>query len=702
MSTSKDLRAAVRWLLGVPLFVCGVASVAGEESFPDVIATVRVSATAVNEDAQNVAASLSIVEGQELFQRTQPTLGDTLNGLPGVHADTFGAGASRPVIRGQSAPRVEVLSDSGALLDASDISPDHAVTAEPFLIERIEVLRGPATLLYGSGAIGGVVNIIDGKIPTQLPEDGFEGAVAARGVTASREKAAMLKATSQLTEHWVAHVEAVGRDAGDYRVADWHERRVAGSFSESLNGSVGLSWVGDRGYLGLAYTYRDDHYGVPGHSHEYASCHPHGSTLHCGGHDEDTGEEHDHDHDHAHEAVPEIELLSRRVDVRGEIRQPLAGVERIRLRASHTDYRHDELDEGLIATTFRKEGQQARIEVQHDEVFGWGGVFGLQYGRTKFTPRGSEAFLPSTDSESFGVFAVEHFELSPAWHVEAGARHEWQKHRPLDDPRQRPKYSDTATSMSAAAIWEFVPNYFMTFSVARSERVPHAQELYARGIHLATNTYECGLMPHPLTCGGVDNNKPLRMETSNNVEVLLRKLTGSLTFSVGAFLNRVDDYVHARTLDQFESFRLVKYTQQDAEFVGVEGEVTYRFNPLVSATVFGDYVQGQLRNAGGDLPRIPAARYGARVHTQARGYGAELEYYRVQRQNDIAAFETPTPSHNMVNLTLSYRSRSEGGYSVFLRASNLLDETVWNHASFLASSVPLPGRSVSVGAQWSF
>ncbi|AMN47406.1 TonB-dependent receptor [Steroidobacter denitrificans] len=687
-------------MLGVPFTsILASASVAADDAGP-VLETVRVSATALDEDPWNIASSFSIVDGRQLFQRTQATLGDTLAGLPGVHADTFGGGASRPVIRGQSGSRIKLLSDSSSLLDVSDISPDHATTIEPLLIKKAEILRGPATLLYGSGAIGGVVNVLDKKIPDARPENGLEGSMAVRGASAAREKAALVELTAQAGEHLVMHTEGAVRDAGDYRAPALGSPggRIEGTYARAGNAGVGLSWVADSGYLGLAYSYRDEDYGLPGHSHEYEQCHPYGSVLHCGSHDED-GE--DHDHDPEHEAVPRVALLNKRVDLRGEIHEPFAGVERIRLRANHTDYRHHEIEADEISATFLNEGYEVRIEVQHAALLGWRGVSGIQYSNTKSSVIGAEAFIPATKSGTLGLFVVEHYELDGAWHFEAGLRQEWQKYRPSNDSYGRPKFSDSATSLSAAAIWEVAPEYFLTLSTARSERLAHVQELYARGIHLASNTYECGLMPHTLTCGGVQNDAGLKVETSNNVELSLRKSTGDLTFSIGGYYNDVEDYIYARTLDRFEDFRLIKYTQQDARFMGLEVEASYRFGAGISATLFGDYVRAELAG-GGDLPRIPAARHGSRIDLNAGRYRAELEYYRVEAQDDIADYETVTPGYDMLNLSVSYSPRDHTGYSVFLRGSNLLDEQIWNHSSFLANVVPLPGRSLSIGMRLAF
>jgi len=500
---------------------------------------------AIGENPDKIAHPFSVISADDLIARGA-TLGEAVDNLPGVRADTFGGGASRPVIRGQTAPRVKVLSDSSSIIDASDISPDHATTVDPLLGERIEILRGPATLLYGGGAIGGVVNVLDNKIPTAIPENGFNGRVIARGNTVANEKAGAAAINVHLGNGFVAHAEGSYRDADDYRVPKFDERRADGTFSESKNGSVGLSWINDRGYIGLAYSYRDDEYGLPGHSH--VNCDPHGNHMHCSdaGHSHDHGHDHDHDdhddHDqhadeHGHEAPPVVDLTSRRFDLRGEYADPFPGFSRIRFRSTYTDYRHHEIEEGEIATTFRNEGHESRVELQHIPVGALTGVLGLQYGKNKFEATGEEAFMPRVDTTSTGLFVVEHYDVNEQWHFEAGARHDWVKHTPgpftLEggEVLNMQKFDSTATSFSGAAIWTFSPGYALTFSAARSQRLPHAQELYARGVHVATNTVECGIWSDVEGCGGEENFARLQRETSQNVELRLRKTEGDLTFN---------------------------------------------------------------------------------------------------------------------------------------------------------------------------
>ncbi|WP_282295626.1 TonB-dependent receptor [Stenotrophomonas sp. PS02289] len=695
-------RSTLSTAIALGLLASGIAaSVAHAEAAPPSASTLdTIHVTGMAEDASKVASPISVISAERI-QQGGGNLGEVLDGLPGVRVDSFGAGAGRPVIRGQTAPRVKVLSDSSAVLDASDISPDHAVTVDPLLGERIEVLRGPATLLYGGGAIGGVVNVLDNKIPERLPENGLEGRLLVRGNTVADERVGAASITGQVGSHLVLHAEGSYKDADNYRAPDLDESRVDATFSRSKNGSVGASWVTDNGYVGVAYSYREDDYGLPGHNHEYEGCHPHGSALHCGSHDHADGDDHDHDHEHDHEHVAAINLTSKRYDLRGEYRDPFAGISRVRFRANYTDYSHDEIDGEEVTTTFANKGYDSRVELEHVPLGAFTGVFGIQHSDTEFSATGVEAFLPTVDTRSTGVFLVEHVEVNDQWHFELGARHEWLKHQPRNDARNRPAFDDTASSFSGAAIWSFTPATSLTFSLSRSQRLPHAQELYARGIHMATNTYECGLLPSALTCGGATNDASYTKETSKNAELTLRRSEGPLTYSLGVFANNVDNYIYARTLDQYEDFRLIKYTQADVEFRGVEAELGYQFTNAVSATLFGDRTRARFADGGGNVPRIPAARFGGRVNWALGAFDTELELYRVNRQRDIADYEVESPSYDMVNLTVAYTVPNSNA-QVFLRGTNLANEQVWNHASFLASTVPQPGRNVSLGFSYRF
>ena len=649
---------------------------------------ITVRALPLGRSNSDVGSHVALLSGDLFVQRRQPTLGETLTSIPGVNADTFGGGAARPVVRGQTSPRVKVLSEGAGLIDAAEVSPDHAVSGEPMLMEGVEILRGPAALLYGGGAIGGAVNLLDKKVPTRVPANGGEGVVEYRHSTVNNEDVGVVGATVG-AGNFAVRVEAVGRRSDDYRIPDSDEKRLDGTYNNGFTGTLGASWIGDKGYLGAAYTRQKSTYGLAGHSHEFASCHPHGTSLHCGGHDDHGHDDHahdgdDHDHDHGHSA-PVVRLVSDRFDIRGDWVSPISGVERIRLRAGHTDYRHDELEEGEILTTFTNKGYDARLEVQHVEWNGLRGVLGVQSSKTDFGAEGVESYLKPTETKSVGVFLMEEYEVGN-WHLEGAVRQDWQELTTLNQPTLK----HDPLSVSASAVWHFVPQWSAALSVARSQRAPTAQETFARGVHLATNTYEMG-------------TASLDVETSNSIELTLRKTAGNLSGSLSAYRYDYDDYIFANTLDQHEDFRLIRYEQADARFTGIEGELRQQVTPWLGATVFGDYVRAELKDNDGNLPRIPAARLGVRADVLHNNWSGDVEYVRTFKQDDIADFERETPGYDMVNATVAYDVNLPGVTSqIFLRGTNLLDERALNHASYLTHVAPLKGRGFSVGIRARF
>ncbi|MBV7540416.1 TonB-dependent receptor domain-containing protein [Acidovorax sp. sic0104] len=652
---------------------------------------VTVSASGLQLGTSDMTTPATVLEGDDLVRRREATLGETLNSEPGITSSHFGAGASRPIIRGMDGPRVKVLSDGAELHDASTISPDHAVVSEPLLATQIEVLRGPSALVYGSGAVGGVVNVLDGKIPTAVPEKGYEGSAELRANTGAREGAGAFSLTGG-TGNLAVHVEGVSRDASDYRVGKgWvpngePSRKVLGSFNRTDTGSVGLSWVGDRGYLGAAYTRQTARYGLPGHNHSFEGCHTHGDHLHCGAH-ADEGED-GHDHDHGAEAgdVPVVDLRSERFDIRGELRNPFTGFSALRLRAGVTDYVHDEVEDGAISTTFKNKAYDTRIELQHEPIAGFKGVIGLQTSQRKFSAEGEEAYVEPTITRKLGVFALEEYRLGD-WRFEAALRHDRQTAEAQASGIER---SHNGTSASLGAVWRFTPGYQVGTSFTRASRAPSAEELYAQGLHMATSTYERG-------------NPDLRSEISQNIDVSLKKTSGDTTFGVSVFRNRISNYIYGRTLDEVEGLQLLQYSQADATFTGIEGQVRQRLNRNFGITLFGDTVRARLAG-GGLLPRIPATRAGLRLDGNWNAWDGQVEWVQVARQNRVAEFETATPGYGMLNVGLSYSGQFSGGtpWQVYVKANNLTDRLAYAHTSFIKNAAPLMGRNVTVGVKVAF
>ena len=657
---------------------------------------VTVSASGLQLGANDMTTPTAVLEGDELVRRREATLGETLGSEPGITSSHFGAGASRPIIRGMDGPRVKVLSDGAELHDASTISPDHAVASEPLLATQIEVLRGPSALVYGGGAVGGVVNVLDGKVPTAIPQKGIEGSAELRANTGAGEGAGAFSLTGG-AGNLAVHAEGVARDAGDYRVGKgWAPdgeptRKVPGSFNRTDTGSVGLSWVGDRGYLGAAYTRQAARYGLPGHNHSFEGCHTHGNHLHCGAHDEEDG--HDHGAEE-HGDVPVVDLRSERFDIRGELRNPFTGFSALRLRAGVTDYVHDEVEDGAIATTFKNKAYDTRIELQHEPLAGFKGVVGLQTSQRKFSAIGEEAYVQPTVTRKTGLFVLEEYRLNDwygDWRFEAALRHDRQTAEALaSGSAGGTERSHNGTSASLGAVWKFTPGYQVGTSFTRASRAPSAEELYARGLHMATSTYERG-------------NANLRSETSQNIDLSLKKTSGDTTFGVSVFRNRISNYIYGRTLDEVDGLQLLQYSQADATFTGIEGQVRQRVTRNMGVTLFGDTVRAKL-DGGGLLPRIPATRAGVRLDANWNAWEGQVEWVQVARQNRVAAFETATPGYGMLNLGVSYRGQLSSGtpWQVYLKANNLTDRLAYAHTSFIKNAAPLMGRNITVGVKVAF
>ena len=674
------------------LAVASVSVFAAENEQATTLDTIRIKAHPLEQTSKDFAVADTVVDQKRLAQGAV-TIGEALSGETGISSNQFGAGSSRPVIRGQDGPRIKILQNSSENIDVSTLSPDHAVTVDPALAKQVEVIRGPSTLLFGAGTVGGLVNVTDSKLPTAMPEKGYEGNVGLRYNTGSDEKLATAGVTLGLGDQVALRVEGLKREANDYIAPDYvhegeKERRVDNTFAKGQTVNFGLSWIYDRGFTGISYSNRQDQYGLPGHSHEYESCHLHGLSLHCGEHDHDEdGHDHDdHDHDHAHEAGPWIDLKSERYDVRTELDDPFAGFKKLRAQASYTDYQHDEIEEDTISTRFKNKGYDGRLELVHNPLGAWEGVIGTQYGQQKLELTGEEAFLAPNTTKKWSVFALEHAQLNDV-HVELAARADQQK-IDIDDSSKK-DFDGSAFSVSGAANWEFAPNYKLSLVTSHQERLPLAQELYADGGHFATNTYELG-------------NDQLSKEKSNNVELGFHYDDNTFDYHVHVYHNWFDDYIYAQTLDRYKDFRLVQYAQDKAKFYGAEAEAGYQISPIYKLSVFGDYVRGKIDND--NAPRVPAGRLGTKLNADFDDHwSGSAEYYHVFQQDKIAAYETDSQSYNMLNLGVAYSGNysNVSDYRVFLNANNLLDDQVYQHASFL-STIPQVGRNFSVGVNFSF
>ncbi|HRO77430.1 MAG TPA: zinc piracy TonB-dependent receptor ZnuD [Acinetobacter towneri] len=695
------------------------AAFANTESSSTQLETIQLQAHPLVQTAADFAVADHVIDQKTLAERST-TIGDAMSDELGVYSNQYGSGSSRPVIRGQDGPRVKVLQHASETADVSMLSPDHAITVDPILAKQVEIIRGPSTLLYGAGTVGGLVNVTDQKIPTQMPNNGLEGQVGLRYNTGSDEKLVSAGVTAALSDQFALRIEGSKRKANDYITPNYwvehhhtevhvepdgsththeheelvKERRVDNTFAEGQTVNIGGSWIHDRGFVGVSYSNRQDKYGLPGHSHEYHDCHPHGNKLHCGSHDPASQSDPNAVEEHAH-GGPWVDLESHRYDLRTELDQPFAGFDKLRAHASFTDYEHDELEENKVISNFRSKGYDARLELVHQPVAGWEGVFGTQYSQQKIDLTGQveqhgnhsheTVPMPDTKTQKYSLFGLEHKQFGDV-HVELGARVEHQK---IDVDAQKKDYSDTGVSASAAANWQFAPNYKLSLTGSHQQRLPLAQELYASGIHFATNTYERG-------------NANLDVEKSNNLELGLHYEADKLDYSLHVYHNWFDNYIYGATTDHKETFRLIDYQQDKAKFYGTEAKLGYQISPDYKLSVFGDYVRGEIDNQ--NAPRVPAGRLGTKVDANfADGWSGMAEYYRVFKQDKVAYLEQETAGYNMVNVGVAYAGNyaNKQDYRVYFKANNLLDDEVYSHTSFL-SNIPQVGRNFTVGVEFGF
>ena len=650
-----------------------------------------VTGVPVNQSPDELAQSVSVIAGENLDRIRASNLGETLAGQLGVNASYFGTGSSRPIIRGLAGPRVRLMEDGIDSLDVSTVSVDHAVSIDPLAAEQIEIFRGPTTLLYGSGAVGGVINTVTNRIPEIAPEDGLDGAVELRGDTVSNDRTLSLALDGgSQTLAW--HVDALTRDTDDYEIPGFaeleehheeeeeeehHEDQTFGILENSDleidSFSGGLSWLGEAGFFGVSVSSFDTNYGLPGH-HEH--------------HEEGEEEE----EEHGEEAV-RIDLKQDRVDLKGGWLSMTGPVQAINLRLGFADYEHVELEGSEVGTRFDNDAWEGRLEIMHSPWGEWNGAFGLQLTNRDFSAIGAEAFVPPTETTSYGLFMIEQRELD-LWQLSLGARLESQKHTPTGSA---PAISDSASSVSLAAIRDLGNGYSLAFNTALAERLPVGEELYADGPHLATSNIEVG-------------DTTLGSETSRHVDFGIRKTEGRLTWAITGFVTDYDDYIYLRDTgveDPDEELPIFAFTQGDAEFAGIEAELILPLGNLADShfdlRLFGDYVEGELAN-GEDLPRMPPRRFGTRLQYHNNQLVAGLEVTRYERQDKIAPFEEPTSGYSMLNADLNWKIASDAAarYEIFVRGTNLLDEDARRHTSFLKDTTPLPGRNYSLGFRASF
>lgn len=666
--------------------------------------------------AEDLTRPVEVLTGEKLDEAKANSLGETVNKLPGVQSSYFGPGVGRPIIRGFDGARVQVVSDGLGSGDVSTVSVDHAVSIEPFLADQIEVLKGPATLLYGSGAIGGAVNVIDGRVPVAATAQPLQGRAEFRTGSVNDEKTGMVRLDgTSASGHLVFHFDALHRETGDYdipghaesaRLMAEHgevpdpseEGTMPNSFVRTDSGALGMSWVGDRGFVGVGYSLFNSRYGIPGGGH---------------GHEEEApvGEE----ESDAHGDGVSINMDQRRTELRAGLNE--VGVfQSLRAKVARTEYTHTEFEGEAVGTVFDNDSTEARFELVHQPLAGWNGALGLQWAQREFVAVGDEAFVPGSTSRDAGLFWIGQRDVGPL-KLEVGARHDRSRVDVDDAVAIGPDREFDTTSLSAGLKWEPIDPIHVMFGLDRAQRAPSAEELYSNGLHVATASLETG-------------SPTLDVETANRAELGIHWHQGPFKASASVYHVRFDDYIYLADTGLVEHDVPVRlWTQGDARFNGAEAEVSWAFADNASGQwdlrMFGDVVRAKLAGDGtgavaftlahegeieelvaelpheGNLPRIAPSRVGAELRWELGQWRASLGAVRYAKQDRVAAHELPTDGYTLVDAHVAWHldTAAGNGLELFIDGSNLLDEEARPHTSFLKEMAPLPGRGVVVGVR---
>lgn len=643
---------------------------AEEKVLPSVIVTATPFSS--DENAQ-ILVPAKVLAGAELRNKLGASLGDTLSRELGVSASGFGAGASRPIIRGLEGPRVKILQNGMSVSDLSALSNDHAVAADASTARQIEILRGPAALLYGSGAIGGLVNVVNDRIPTELVSQP-SGMAEVRAGTADRERSASFSVDAASGSIGL-HADGSARNTDDYRIPGFAVRddassasgRLPSSFTQARNLGFGAAHIGSWGHLGASIDSRSDRYGIPTEEQAF------------------------------------IDLSQTRLDLDALVRQPFTQAESARVRIGATDYKHTEKEsDGTPAADFSNKAVETRWELAHRPLGGWRGMLGLQTERSRFAALSAETgrpdTVPVTRSSSLAAYLVEERDFGPL-RGSAGVRLESVKRRP-DDPATAGRSFDLL-SYSLGGAWTFVPGYSLGTTVSIAQRAPTAEELYSNGPHEATGTFDIG-------------DAALQKERSRNLELTLQKTAGAIRWKLNLFENKAKDFIYGRmdgaTVDEDGNddpageFARRFWAQERATIRGAEAEWSYNLRGEgPSLRAFADTSRGKLDNAG-NLPLQPATRFGLDTGYRRGPLQAGVSALRARAQDRLAAFETArTPGYTQVDAHLSYTTRdANASWTWFVLAKNLLDKDIRLATSLLRDVAPQPGRTVVLGVRTRF
>jgi iron complex outermembrane recepter protein len=657
------------------------------------IPTTAVTGNPLGVGSDQMVVPISILNGRELSLKRENTLAETLNSIPGVSNSSFGPSVGRPMIRGMDSDRIKILQNGVNNLDASNLSFDHGVSIDPLIIEQIDVIRGPATLLYGGGAVGGVVNAIDHRIPKEkLQGITGRGEVRYGGANLEQSNAAVVDVG---TGNFVMHFDAYNRDAKNLRIpgnavsdrksttkfwdptantgAGRHEdysnnhgtNRLINSNSESKGGAIGASMIFDRGYAGMSYAKHQTKYGSP------------------------------------LESAVSIDMDNDRFDFASEIRDLGSFFDRAKFRAAYTDYTHKEIEDGAINTTFKNQGVEGTFELGHQPVLGIKGIVGAQFENGKFQALGAEAFVPSSKTNSQSVYLYEELPIDKH-KVTFGLRHGQHDVDSKGGGDFIAANKNFKTNNSAiGGLYTLNSQWSLTGNLSHNERAPSYFELYANGVHAATGTYEQG-------------QANLKIEKSNGLDGQIRWKAGQDSLTFGAYYTKFSNYIGLRSTNRDEptedgTYKVSEFSGIKAEFKGAELEGKTMLTDYVQFNLRGDYVDAKDKTNGGYVPRISPLKLGAGLKYEFDRFGARLDVLHAFRQDRVATNfnyepgkELITDAYTNVSMMATYKLPTQLNLEAFTRANNLLDEEIREHTSFLKDIAPMGGRSIMFGLRGEF
>ena len=677
-----------------------VSGLIGTTAFAQSQPSLEITATGSQEAVQSILTPTKVLQGDELLNKLGSTLGATLANELGVSATGYGAGSSRPVIRGLEGSRVQILQNGLSVGDVSNISQDHAVGNNMQNAHQVEILRGAAALLYGSGSSGGLVNVVNDRILTNLP-DRPTGAINTSYETVNNGRAGSLEVDGAIGSVAI-HVDTAINNANNYRipgsstqsqgepVGGWtvplggnggnnYTGKLPNTFSNQNNLGVGVSYIGQSGYTGISVERLNNNYGIPT---------PEGGS---------------------------INQSQNRYDLQHQTRDPFAGFSSFKFSAANSNYNHTEFNNvGEAASLWKNIANEARFELAHKPLLGWKGIFGAQVSTASLNATevgtGSYAIVPPTKTNSNALFWIEEGRWN-SLQGNLGLRYNNVAQKPNLGTELVSEPVDTGVmptialqnrnfnlmSYSAGGLWNFMQGHGAGIAYTVSQRAPSAQELYSYGAHESTATFDIG-------------NPNLNKETSHNLEFNIQRTSGLLRGKASVYANRFNNYIYGfytgQSVPGVEDFSVVVAQQAAATIKGIEGELTYNWREQgLGGRVFGDASQGSF-DAGGNLPLQPAPRLGAEVAHQRNGWLTNATYIYSYQQNKLASWEQgPAPSYNLLNAGISYTERvRDVNWTVYLNLKNLLNEQIRYATTPMAVRLyaPQPGRSLMLGLRGTF